>query len=112
LQLVDKLGAAEELRHRAEREAAEVLVEAARHDAHPGLDESVEDEQDLRGEELNLVDADDVVSVDETGDVGRVVDRDRAHLGPRVTDDMGDVVAVVESRLDDQRALPGDLGAA
>jgi hypothetical protein len=112
LQLVDELRAAEELRHRSEREAAEVLVEAARHDAHPGLDEAVEDEQDLRREELHLVDADDVVPLDETGDVGGVVDRDRTHLGPRVTDDVGDVVAVVEPRLDDQRALPGDLGPA
>ena len=36
-----------------------------------------------RREELHLVDADDVVAVDETRDVGRVVDRDRAHLARR-----------------------------
>ena len=112
LQLVDELGAAEELGHRAEREAAEVLVEPARDDPHPALDEPVEDERDLRREELHLVDADDVVAVDETGDVGRVVDRDRAHLRARVADDVGDVVAVVDPRLDDQHALAGDLGAA
>ena len=71
LQLVDELGAAEELGHRAEREAAEVLVEPAGDDALPRLDEAVEDEQDLGREELNLVDADDVVALDEAGDVGR-----------------------------------------
>src|SRR5947209_7557481 len=34
LQLVDELGAAEQLRHHTEREASEVLVEAAGDDAH------------------------------------------------------------------------------
>ena len=70
LQLVDDLRAAEQLRHRPEREAAKVLVEAGRDDAKAALDETVEDEHDLGREELHLVDADDVVAVDETGDVG------------------------------------------
>src|SRR5690349_16443416 len=54
LQLVDELGAAEQLRHRPEREAAEVLVEPAGDDPHPALHEAVEDERDLRREELDL----------------------------------------------------------
>ena len=109
LQLVHELGAAEELGHRAEREAAEVLVEPARDDPQPALDEPVEDERDLRREELNLVHADDVVAVDEAGDVGGVVDGDRAHPGARMADDVADVVAVVDARLDDQHPLAGDL---
>ena len=111
LQLVDELGAAEQLGHRAEREAAEVLVEAARDDAEPRSTRPSRMSTISRREELNLVDADDVVAVDEAGDVGGVVDRDRPHLGAGVADDVADVVAVVEPRLDDQRALAGDLGA-
>src|SRR5207248_2612875 len=61
--------------------------------------------------ELDLVHPDDVVTVDEAGDVGRLVDGDRAHPGTGVADHVRDVVAVVQPRLHDQRALPGDLGA-
>src|SRR5205823_7870843 len=111
LQLVHELGAAEELGHRSEREAAEVLVEAACDDPHSGLDEAVEDEDDLQREELDLVDADDVVAVDEAGDVGGLVDRYGTHLRAGVADNVADVVAVVEPRLHDQGTLPGDLGA-
>ena len=39
-------------------------------------------------------------------------DGDGAHLRARVADDVADVVAVVDARLHDQRALAGDLGAA
>ena len=109
LQLVDELGAAEQLRHRPEREAAEVLVQPARDDPHPTLDEAVEDEGDLRREELDLVDADDVVAVHQAGDVGRVVDGDRAHTRAGMADDVADVVPVVDPRLDDQHSLAGDL---
>ena len=69
LQLVDELCAAEQLGHRAERQAAEVLVEPGRDDARAALDEDVDHEHDLRGEELHLVDADDVVALGEAGDV-------------------------------------------
>ena len=63
-------------------------------------------------EELHLVDADRVVAVGEAGDVLGPRDRDGAHLRPGVADDVPDVVAVVDLRLHDQGALPGDLGAA
>jgi hypothetical protein len=83
LQLVDELGAAEQLGHRAEREAAEVLVEAARDDPQPLLDEPVEDEHDLGREELHLVDPDDVVAVNEPGDVRRATRPRRRASSPR-----------------------------
>ena len=63
-------------------------------------------------EELHLVDADRVVAVGETGNVRGPRDGDGAHLRARVADDVADVVAVVDLRLHDQRALAGDLGAA
>ena len=112
LELVDQLGAAEELRHGGERKPAEVLVEPARDDPHSALHETVEHQGDVRREELDLVDADDVVAVDETGDVGRVVDGDRAHPCAGVADHVADVVAVVDARLHDQHPLPGDLRPA
>src|SRR5437588_700509 len=56
LELVDELGAAEELRHRAERKAAEVLVEPAGNYPRAVLDERVDHQHDLLREELHLVD--------------------------------------------------------
>ena len=41
-----------------------------------------------------------------------LVDRDRAHPRAGVADDVRDVVAVVDPRLDDQHALARDLGTA
>src|SRR5262249_43944862 len=75
-------------------------------------DQSVEDEHDLGREELDLVDADDVVALDEARDLGGVVDGDGAHAGAGMADHVGDVGPVVEPRLDDQRPLSGDLRAA
>ncbi len=112
LQLVDELRAAEQLRHRAERQTAEVLVEPGRDDSCAALDEHVDHEHDLRREELHLVDADHVVALPQPRDVLGPRDRDGAHLRPCVADDVADVVAVVDLRLHDQRPLAGDLGAA
>jgi hypothetical protein len=58
LQLVDELRPAEQLGHRAERQSAKVLVEPRRDDARSPLDKRVDDENDPRCEELDLVDAD------------------------------------------------------
>src|SRR5262249_21744998 len=61
--------------------------------------------------ELDLVHTDDVVAVDETRNVGGVVDGDRPHACAGVADDVPDVVAIVDAGLHDQHALPGDLRA-
>ena len=81
-------------------------------DARSALDEHVDDEHDPRREELHLVDPDHVVGLGEARDVLRPRHRDGAHLRACVADDVADVVAVVDARLHDQRALAGDLGAA
>ncbi len=112
LELVDELGAAEELGHGAERKAAEVLVEAGGDDARSVLDEALDDVDDLRREELHLVDADRVVAARDPDDLLRPRHGDGAHLRARVADDVADVVAVVDARLHDERALAGDLRAA
>ena len=69
LQLVDELGPAEQLGHRAERQAAEVLVEAGGDDARAALDQALDHVDDLWREELDLVDPDDVVAVSEPDDL-------------------------------------------
>src|SRR5207245_3317010 len=74
--------------------------------------ERVDRVHDSLVEELDLVDADSVVAGREPPHLAARPGRDRAHLGPGVRDDVADVVAIVDQRLHDQRALPSDLGAA
>ena len=69
-------------------------------------------EDDGRCEELHLVDPDHVVRLGEAGNLLGPRHRDGAHLRAGVAHHMADVVAVVDARLHDQRALAGDLGAA
>src|SRR5664279_760035 len=111
LKLVEDLGPAEQLGHRAERAAAEVLVEAGGNDALAARDEDVDHEHDRGIEELHLVDPNGVVALGEARNLLWPRDGDRSHLCARVTDDVADVVAVVDLRLHDQGALAGDLGA-
>src|SRR5947199_13898 len=109
LELVDELRTAQELGERSERPPAEVLVEARGDDARSPCDQHVDHEHDLGGEELHLVDPDHVVAVGEPRNVLGPRDGDGAHLRAGVADDVADVVAVVDARLHDQRALAGDL---
>src|SRR6266850_745604 len=59
LELVDALREREQHRHRAERLAAEVEVEAGADHASPARDQRAHDADDPGVEELHLVDADD-----------------------------------------------------
>src|SRR5581483_5394897 len=112
LELVHELGPGEQLGHGAERKPAKVLVEPGDDDALAALDQPLDHADDLEVEELHLVDPDGVVAVREADDLLRARDRDSAHLRARVADDVADVVAVVDARLRDERALAGDLRAA
>src|SRR5206468_9134182 len=89
LELVDELGDAEELRHRAERQTAEVLREPGGNYARAASDERLHRLDDRLVEELHLVDADDLVPGGDAEDVGRVPRGDGAELRPRVADDVG-----------------------
>ena len=60
LQLVHELGVREELRHRAEGKAAEVLVEPGDDDADAAIREVERAARRRLAEELHLVDPDDV----------------------------------------------------
>ena len=91
---------------------AEVLREAAGDDPCAVPDERVDRVDDPLVEELHLVDADRVVAGREPAHLVARLRRDGAHLRAGVRDDVADVVAVVDQRLDDQGALAGDLGAA
>ena len=112
LQLVDELGHAEEQRHRPERLAAEVAVQARGDDPLAPEHHLLNRVDDLGLEELRLVDPDDVVPLGAAQRVADAVDRDRTHARAGVADDVRDVVAVVDPRLHDQHALARDLGAA
>ena len=63
LQLVDELGVREELGHRPERQAPEILVEARDDDPDAALGEVERARDDALTEELSLVDTDDVESL-------------------------------------------------
>ena len=78
----------------------------------PRFDEGRDRFDDPVVEELHLVDPDRVVTAREPKHLGTRRCSDRPHLRPGVRDDMPDVVAVVDERLDDQRPLPRDLRAA
>ena len=106
LQLVDELGAGEELGHRAERQAAEVLVEARGDDANAAVSERERGVDDRRLEELHLVDPDDVAAAGPRDELGAAVDRDGGHPHARVADDVGGVVAVVDPRLEEETRCP------
>src|SRR4029077_3900098 len=59
LELVDDLGDREERGHGAERQAAEIHVDAGQHDAHTLIRERVRDGDDAIVQELHFVDRDD-----------------------------------------------------
>ena len=59
LQLVHELGVREQLGHRAERQAAEVLIQTCDDDARPAVCELERARDDAVSEELRLVDPDD-----------------------------------------------------
>src|SRR5207247_7536972 len=87
LELVDELGDAEELRHRAERQTAEVLREPGGNYARAASDERLHRLDDRLVEELHLIDADDLVAGGDAADVDRALGRHGAELGARMTDD-------------------------
>jgi hypothetical protein len=91
--------------------AAEVLVEPSDHDPRPLLHEVERALDDPLAEELRLVDPDDVEARGAFPKLRRAGDRDGSHPCARMADDVGLVVAVVDSRLEDDDPLPGDLGA-
>src|SRR5262249_29149287 len=103
---------AEQRRHRAERQATEVLREPGCDHTRAVGDEPVDRVDDAVVEELHLVDADRVVPGCEPAHLVARRGCDGAHLRAGVRDDMADVVAVVDQRLHDQRALSRDLRAA
>ena len=112
LELVDEVGEREQVGHRAEREAAKVLVEPCGDDAGPAFGEGERRIDDRGLEELGLVDADDVEPLRPGDELGDRRHRYAAHPDARVADDVGGVVPVVDPRLEDDDALTGDLGAA
>ena len=112
LELVDELGAREELGHRPERLSAEVLVEPGRDHSDAALGECERGVDDRRLEELHLVDPDHVAAARPGDELRAAVDRDGRHPHACVTDDVRRVVAVVDPGLEEEHPLPGDLRAA
>src|SRR5207248_3745542 len=88
-----------------------VLRESRRDDACTTVDEIRDRGDDAVVEELHLVDADRLVAGREPTHLAARRGGYRTHLGAAVRDDVPDVIAVVDGRLDDQRAQAGDLRA-
>ena len=99
LELVDELGAREELGHRPEGLSAEVLVEPGGDYPNAALGERERSVDDRRLEELHLVDPDDVAASRPGDELRAAVDRDGGHAHPRVADHVSRVVAVVDAAL-------------
>ena len=89
LQLVHELGVGEQLRHDAEGQPAEVLVEARDDDPDPAVGQRERRTDDRVVEELHLVDADHVVPGRAGDELRDAVDRDGPHPCARVRDDVG-----------------------
>jgi hypothetical protein len=109
LQLVDELRVGEELGHRAERQTPEVAVEAGGDDANAAVSELEGGRYDRELEELHLVDTDDVESLGAGDQLGDRRYGDGPHTGTGVADDVARVVAIVDSRLEDDDPLSCDL---
>ena len=110
--LVDELGEREQRRHRAERTAEEVLIEAGDDDAHASIGELGGEIDQAFVEELRLVDADHLYLGQQRGaQLPAVANRKRGDL-PQVTrDDALGPVADVGGRLEDLDLLACDESA-
>jgi hypothetical protein len=91
--------------HRPERLAPVVEVEARDHDSHAAGDELFAHVDQRAGQELSLVDPDDVAARGELEDRLGLPDDTRRHPLALVADDLVDAVAVVDRRLDQDRRL-------
>ncbi len=110
LQLVDELGAREQVGHRTEWLRAKVGVETGSDYAYSALGQINTHTHDLVVKELDLVDADDVVPAGKTIDITGGAHPNGAHTNPRVAHHMRDVVPIVDTRLYDQHPLTRDFG--
>src|SRR5438477_7052788 len=107
--LGDVFGLGKELRHRVERLAAVVLIEARNHHAQSAGGEVLHDRNDLGAEELHFVDAYYLdVGCEFRQYIGRFLDHGRDHLLLRMADDRLGIVAAVDARLEDLDLAPGD----
>ena len=112
MQLLDEVGAGEQLRHRAERLAAEVAIEPGGDHADAIAYKPVHHVDDGRVDELHLVDADDAGCGRGRvlGDLPRIADRMAAQAAAGVADDVARAVAVIDRRLEQRRSEAGHLG--
>ena len=88
-----------------ERLPAEILIEARDDDPGAAVGERERCVDDRVVEELHLVDPDDLVPGRAGDELRHALDRDGPHSRARMRDDVGDVVAVVDPRLEDDDRL-------
>jgi len=111
--LGDVLGNRQQLRHRFERLAEIILVEAGDDDALTLIRKLVTDRGQILVEELPFVDADDLrVRLDEIQQRAGAADRARRNPHLAVRDDVIVGVPGVDGRLEDLDFLASELGAA
>src|SRR5262249_13763706 len=79
LELVDELGVGEQLRHRADGQPAEVLIEPCGDDPRTAVGERQRRTDDARFEELHLVDADHLMPGGARDELGHAPDGYAAH---------------------------------
>jgi len=84
LELVHELGIREEVGHDAERQPAEVLIEAGDDDAHTAVCERQRRIDDATVEELHLVDADHIVAGAAGNELGHAFDGNGPHPRARM----------------------------
>src|SRR5262245_61769519 len=109
--LGDVLGNREQLRHGLERAPGVVLVEAGYDHALAAPRQPLHHLDQVRPQELPLVDPDHLRLVSVAQDVLRLPDRARGDAQLAVGDDVVPGVAVIDHRLEDLDPLAGDLGA-
>ncbi len=111
--LGDFLGHGQQRRHRAERTAHIVLIEAGGHDPEAGIGQLHADLDDAFVEELHFVDPDHLHADLDAGEqfLARA-HRERLQAAVVARDDVLGGEAVIDERLEDLHALPGNDGAA
>jgi len=112
VELADIFGASQQLRHWAERQAAEILIKARANNSLAAVGQSFADHDDVAIEKLHFVDGHDVgLNIDGYQYILRLADTLGLKMQPILGCNLFNVVAGVNGRLESLNLLASDDGA-
>lgn len=110
--LRDELRYRQELRDRIERHSSIILVQTRDDDSLSRVRERLADLNDVRSEELNLIDSDDLEGLSFVKNFSRGLHRDGFEAPLIVTDDVLGGVSVVDLGFEENHRLSRNLGSS